>query len=92
MELSGLNKALHSLHFKKISVKNEASTRQEVVFNVNVILGKMRECDSEKAFVFKVVTEKVLQGITSQHYEVYTILKSLEKMVEVVDAVEEGTC
>jgi hypothetical protein len=90
MELSGLNKALHSLHCKKISMENEASTRQEIVFAVNVILGKMKECDNEKAFVFKTVTEKVLQGISSQRYEVYTVLKSLENMVEVVDAVEEG--
>ena len=90
MELSGLNKALHSLHSKKISVENQASTREEIVFNVNLILGKMKHCDQEKAVVFNSVTEKVLQGLSSQHYEVYAVLKSLEKMVEVVDALEEG--
>ena len=90
MELSGLNKALHSLRRKRISVEQEASTRQEIVLITNVILGKMKECDHDKTFVFKFVTEKVLQGISSQRYEVYTVLRNLEKMVEVVDAVEEG--
>lgn len=85
-----MNKALHSLHCRKISVDNQAITQQEIVLNVNIILAKMQECDQEKAIVFKPVTEKFLQGVTSQHYEVSAVLKSLERMVEVVDSVEEG--
>ena len=90
MELSGLNKALHLLHHKKISVENQASTREEIVFAVNCILGRMRGCDDEKALSFKVVTGKVVQQISSQHYEVYAVLKNLEKMFEILEAMEEG--
>ena len=92
MELSGLNKALHSLYCRKISVENESNTRQEIVLNANIILSKMNEFDHEKAVVFKTITDEVIQGVSTQHYEVYAVLKSLEKMVEVVDALEEGLC
>lgn len=84
MGLSGLNKALHLLHSTKVSAEKEASTRQEIVFNANMILGKMKECD------FKVVTENALQAISSQCYEVYVILTDMNKMLEIVDADTNG--
>lgn len=90
MELSGLNKALHSLYCKKLSANNQSETRREIVCNVNVILGKIKECDQDKTIIFKEVNGKLLQSLSSKCYEVYAILKSLEDMVEVVDAVEEG--
>lgn len=90
MECSGLNRALHSLHSKKLSSSHESETAQEIICNVNVILKKIKECDQNKIMVFKEVTGKVLQAVSSGRYEVYAILKSLEDMVEVVDAVEEG--
>ena len=90
MDLSGLNKALHSLHSKKLSSNSEFETVQEILSNVNIILEKIKECDHDKIMVFKEVTGKVVQSLSSGRYEVYATLKSLEDMVEVVDAVEEG--
>ena len=92
MELSGLNKALHLLHQRKISTESQASTREEILFTVNCILGRMRGCDDEKALSFKVVTGRVVQQISSQCYEVYAVLKNLEKMFEIIEAMEEGMC
>lgn len=92
MELSGLNKALHSLYCKKLSTNKQSEMVQEIVSNVNVILEKIKECDQDKVMVFKEVTGMVLQCLSAKRYEVYAIMKSLEDMVEVVDAVEEGWC